>query len=116
MSGSGWTPSIVPNIGDQNVYLVLDCFGRAGCAWRETDVEGTNLETVIVDLMSGQYNDPQRVIGFNTVEHWSEDVSEEVAREIRRRSDIANQDVSSSLDNFINRYAGRERQLALRLT
>ncbi|WNV10074.1 hypothetical protein [Tardiphaga sp. 709] len=80
MRQSRWTPSIVPSIGDQNVYLVLDCFERSGCAWREADAGKTDLETVIRDLMSGQYNDPQRVIAFNTFEHWADDVSEGVAR------------------------------------
>jgi hypothetical protein len=39
--------------------------------------------------MSGQYSNPVRVIAFNTVEHWAEDVSEDIAREIRRRVDLA---------------------------
>ena len=30
MRGSGWTPSIVPEIGDQNIYLVMDDLGRLG--------------------------------------------------------------------------------------
>jgi hypothetical protein len=34
-----WTPSIVPNGNDQNVYLVVDDFGRLGRSYRETDVE-----------------------------------------------------------------------------
>jgi hypothetical protein len=42
------SPSIVPPGGDQDVYLVLDDFGSGlGRAWRETDVEHTDLETVI---------------------------------------------------------------------
>ena len=53
-----WTPSFVPNGHDETVYLVLDDFGRNGCAWRETDVERSDLETVIADLMSGQYGNP----------------------------------------------------------
>ncbi|MDR6659763.1 hypothetical protein J2W51_002333 [Tardiphaga robiniae] len=77
MRQSRWTPTIVPNVGDQNVYLVLDCFERSGCAWREADAGDTDLETVIRDLMAGQYNDPQRVIAFNTSEHWADDVSED---------------------------------------
>ena len=33
---SRWTPSIVPNGDDQDVYLVVDDFGgRIGLAWRE---------------------------------------------------------------------------------
>ncbi len=34
-----WTPSIVPNGDDQNVYLVVDDFGRNGRVYREADVE-----------------------------------------------------------------------------
>jgi hypothetical protein len=49
------TPSIVPNGDDQNVYLVVDDFGRNGRCYRETDVEEIDLETVILDLLSGQY-------------------------------------------------------------
>jgi hypothetical protein len=115
MRRSSWTPSIVPNGDDQNVYLVEDCFDRQGCVWREADSERTGLERVIADLMSGQYHDPHRVIAFNTAEHWSEDVSEDVAREIQRRSDLAYEGVWSTLEGFIDRHAGPNRQLALRL-
>jgi hypothetical protein len=88
MRKSNWTPSIVPNETDQTVYLVADDFGKTGRAWREADVETTDLETVIQDLLSGQYSNPIRVIAFNTTEHWSEDVSEDVAHELRRRCDL----------------------------
>jgi hypothetical protein len=115
MNMKSWKPSIVPNFEDQNVYLVVDCFGRSGCAWREAEVGATDLESVIADLMSGQYSDPQRVVAFNTSENWAADVSEDVAREIRRRADSAHEDLSSSIEEFVVRHAGRERQLALRL-
>jgi hypothetical protein len=46
-----------------------------------------DLETVISDLMFGQYSDPVRVVAFNTAEQWSADVSQEVAHEIRRRAE-----------------------------
>ena len=64
------SPSIVPGM-DRDVYLVLDDFGRMGCAWRETNVEDTDLEAVIDDLLEGQYNAPIRVIAFNIAEGWS---------------------------------------------
>ena len=73
------SPSIVPGI-DGDVYLVLDDFGRGFCAWRETNVEDTDLEAVINDLLEGQYNNPVRVIGFNLSEGWVRDVSEAIAR------------------------------------
>jgi hypothetical protein len=55
MPRRGWTPSIVPYGADQTVYLVVDRFGGLGAAYRETDVERTDLETVITDLISGQF-------------------------------------------------------------
>ena len=82
MRTSNWTPSIVPNEHDQTVYLVADDF-KTGSVWREADYEDTDLETVIQDLLSGQYNNPSRVVAFNTAEHWSQDVSEDVAHELR---------------------------------
>jgi len=49
------SPSIVPGV-DRDTYLILDEFGRIGCAWRETNVEDTELESVINDLKEGQYS------------------------------------------------------------
>jgi hypothetical protein len=84
MPRMGRTPSIVPD-GDQNVYLVVDDLGRNGRVYREADLEGTDLETVILDLLSGQYKNPIRIVAFNTSEGWSQDVSSEIAQELRRR-------------------------------
>ncbi|WP_246664505.1 hypothetical protein [Tardiphaga sp. P9-11] len=105
----------MPNAGDPNVYLVLDCVEQSRCARREADAGKTDLETVVRDLMSGQYKDPQRVIAFNTFEHRAADVSEDVAREIRRCTDAALEDLSSSIEDFVVRHAGRGQQLNLRL-
>ena len=59
------SPSIVPPAADQDIYLVLDDFGgRIGPSWRETDVEATRLESVVADLLDGQYSNPIRVIAF----------------------------------------------------
>ena len=77
-----WTPSIVPNDHDHTVYLVAEDFGRLGRAWREADYESTDLETVVSDLLTGQYINPIRVVAFNTGEHRSQDVF----RRSRRRT------------------------------
>jgi len=113
MPGRSWTPSIVPAGDDQTVYLVKDDLGRNGAVWREADAETTHLETVITDLISGEYKDPVRIVAFNTVERWSEDVSEDIAREIRRRFDLQSADVPSGLQDFVERHEGHHRQLAL---
>jgi hypothetical protein len=103
-----WTPSIVPS-DDQTVYLVVDDFGKHGRAWRETDVEQTDLETVIIDMLEGQYNSPVRVVGFNTSEGWSRDVSDEVAQELRYRCDRLGIDLPAPLEDFVKRHDHRDR-------
>ncbi len=115
MSKSGWTPSIVPHGRDETVYLVAADFGQLGPAWVEADYGTTDLETVIQDLLTGQYRDPIRVIAFNTAERWSEDVSEDVAHELRRRCDLQMRNIPFFLLNFTNRYEGRYRAVQLPL-
>jgi hypothetical protein len=115
MRKSDWTPSIVPGGDDHDVYLVVDDFGHLGRAYPEADVERTDLETVIGDLLSGQYKSPVRVVGFNTNEGWSKDVSAEVAHELRRRCDEQMRDVPFFLQDFVDSYEGRYRDVQLPL-
>ena len=76
------SPSIVPRAASRGTYLVLDDFGGPlGRAWRETDEEDTNRETLIRDLMEGHYRHPMRIIAFNTAEGWSRDVTMDIADE-----------------------------------
>jgi hypothetical protein len=110
-----WTPSIVPRGDDQNVYLVVDDFARNGRCYREADVKTADLETVIVDFLDGQYQNPIKVVAFNTAEGWSQDVSEDVAHELRRRCDLQLRDVPSNIQDFVESYEDHARQLALRL-
>jgi hypothetical protein len=116
MSKSTEAPSIIPDEEDQNVYLVVDDFGYIGRCWRETNVNATDLETVITDLLEGQYNEPVRLVGFNTAEGWARDVSELVADEIRRRCDLQMTEVPTHLQGFLERHENRDRrQMTLRL-
>jgi hypothetical protein len=110
-----WTPSIVPNGHDQTVYLVINNYGKSGTAFAETDVGEADLETTINDLVSGQYSDPVRVVAFNTAEHWAKDASEDVAREILLRLDLAGHALPSSIKEFVDSHLGPDRQLTLRL-
>jgi hypothetical protein len=52
MRRSSWTPAIVPYGADQTVYLVVDRFGGLSGVYSESEVERTDLETIITDLMS----------------------------------------------------------------
>jgi hypothetical protein len=63
MPSIGWSPRIVPYVADQTVYLVIDSFRGLGTATARPKSSGpTDLETIIADLMSGQFNDPIRVV------------------------------------------------------
>jgi hypothetical protein len=107
MRKNGWMPSIVPNEADQTVYLVVDDIGNSGQVWREADVEDTDLEAVILDLLEGQYKNPVRIVAFNTAEKWSQDVSGDVAQELRRRCDLQLRDVPFYLQDFVDQHEGR---------
>ena len=63
--------------------------------------------------MSGQFNDPIRVVAFNTLEPQA--VSEDIAAEIQTRSDIDGTAVPEHIQDFVASCAGPDRQLALRL-
>src|ERR1700681_4962847 len=87
MSFARVTPGLLPHVGVV-AYIVLDDFGKAGRVYREAaeaaEADAT-LESIIDDLLTGQFNNPLRVVAFNTSEGWSRDVSEDVAREVMRR-------------------------------
>ena len=70
--------------------------GRSGAP--EADYEATDLERS--SATTDQYGNPIRVVAFNTAERWSEDVSEDVARELRRRCDLQVCDLPSSLSDL----------------
>jgi hypothetical protein len=116
MRKSSWTPSIVPRGDDHDVYLVVDNLGRLGRVWREADYEATDFETVVTDMLDGQYKDPIGIFAFNTAEGWSRDVSADIAAELCLRCDLQLRDLPSWLQDFVDRHDAIDRsQLALPL-
>jgi hypothetical protein len=106
MPRTGGSPTTIPYGADQTVYLVIDRFS-SGTVYRETEIERADLETIISDFMTGQFNDPVRVVAFNTLEHWADDVSKDVAQEIQLRCDIAGEHVPEHIRDFVDTNAGR---------
>jgi hypothetical protein len=107
MPQTGWSPTTVPSGPDEAVYLVIDRFVGVD-VYRETEVERTDRETVIADLLAGQFNDPVRVIAFNTNEQWSKDVSGEIACELQTRCDLQGERVPNHLQKFIESRSGTD--------
>jgi hypothetical protein len=103
------TTSLAPQF-DVTVHIVLDDFGKAGRAYRETAEEAADFETVIDDLMAGQFNNPVRVIAFNSSEGWSRDVSEDVARQLLKRAAKEGKGLAASR-RFVEFHLGEEELL-----
>jgi len=97
------SPSIIATApDDREIYLVLDDFGgRLGHTWPEVGEERTNRETVIADLLAGQYASPVLVVAFNMAEGWSRDVSKEIASELMQRCVNEGRDLPASLEGFV---------------
>ena len=83
------------------MYLVLDDFGQIGREYVEADEEASDRATVMRRLIEGQYNDPVRIVAFNTSQGWSRDVSEEIAREIKDRAERRREELSPGLKYWI---------------
>jgi hypothetical protein len=101
MAETNWSSNIVPYGADQTLYLVVDRVGGSGTSRREIEVERTDLEAAICELMRGQFNDPVRVVAFNTLEHWAKDVSAEIAFEIQSRCDMDGNDLPEHIKEFV---------------
>jgi hypothetical protein len=91
------SPSIIP---EDDTYLVLDDFGDLGRSWRETDEAGSSRATLVRNLLEGQYENPVRIVAFNTNEGWSRDVTIDIADEMRRRY-IEYDEVPASVRRFL---------------
>jgi hypothetical protein len=92
--------SLVPDDTNHDVYLVLDDFGSLGRVWRETDEAGTNRAWMVRNILEGLYENPVRIVAFNTAEGWSRDVTVDVADELRRRF-VEYDEVSESVLKFL---------------
>jgi hypothetical protein len=93
--------SVAPEI----VYLVVDNVAeRRGRVCRKTEVEPSDLETVILNLIAGQFNDPVRIVAFDALGRWSKDVSRELAEEIQTRCDIDAMPVPEHIQDFVRSH------------
>ena len=84
---------------DDTVYLVLEDFGSLGQAYRETDPSQADRQTVLSNLLSGEYRRPLRIVAFNTTEGWARDVTAEFANEALAYPD--QDDLSAAVRAFV---------------
>jgi hypothetical protein len=106
MASASHSPPIVPYGADQTIYVVIDNPAAPGVL---REIERTDLESIVSDLMTGRFDDPVQVVAFNTLEHWSHDLSSDVASEIQARCDIEATPLPAYLEDFVSRHARRSR-------
>jgi hypothetical protein len=77
------SPSLVPSSDhDHDLHFVLCDFGKYGKSYIETDPSEADRNTIVRNMIDGQYDRPLRVIALNPAEGWSRDVSEEIAKAV----------------------------------
>jgi hypothetical protein len=80
-------------------YFVKVDLGKLGAVWLERNVNETDRETLIRDLIDGQIEDPLQVIEVE-IGGMAVDVSESIAREIADR--VQNDPISEALIAFVH--------------
>ena len=93
-------PSTVPYGADQTLYLVMDAVGPRDLKL-QNPIERPDLDSVINDLLLARFNNPVGIYAFNTLEHWTADISKNVAEEILCRCDIDGAPVPAYLEDFV---------------
>jgi hypothetical protein len=116
MRRPGWTPFIVPNGDDQNVYIVVNDFGRNGRAYRETDVGRVDLEAVIMDMLEGQYITTRSGSSASTLLKNGRRMSPAMSPMSFGGAVICNSGTSPFyLEDFVERHEGRYHDIQLPL-
>ncbi|WP_431204616.1 hypothetical protein ACQ86E_05935 [Bradyrhizobium betae] len=100
MLEAGVPSPVVPYGADQTLFVVIDRLDKAN----EIRIERSDLEATIGELVAGCFNDPIKVISFNTLEHWTKDISQDVAGEIRARCDIDGVALPDYLSDFVESH------------
>ena len=77
----------------------------------------SDLETIVQDLLTGQYSNPIRVIAAFCAmsSETSSDQRSTVLHELRRRCDLQVRDIPFYLQDFTDRYEGRYHDMQLPL-
>jgi|SoiMethySBSTD1v2_1073268.scaffolds.fasta_scaffold2941937_1 hypothetical protein len=97
--------SLVPRTDDVDVHVVLDQL-PSGRVWRELDEELANEPTVVEWIIEGQFNQPVRIVAFNSAEGWSRDKTEDIALKLL---DLSRQGrvLGAAAREFVERITGQ---------
>ena len=101
---------------DATIHVVLCDHGRTiGQVFAERDPADCDADSTVHDILSGQIEGVVAVYAFNPTERWSQDVSEDIAREIAACACDEQRPISSGLRDFIEQQAGLQATRGLRV-
>jgi hypothetical protein len=120
MRRSSWSPAILPYGTDQkrscptarikpSPSLSTAWVGSVGFTAKPTSSGRTSKQPSPASSQ-GQFNDPIRVVAFNSLERWPREVSEDITLEIQTRC----ASISEHIQDFVANFTGPTRQLAMR--
>ena len=96
------SPSLVPfSDHDYALHFVLCDFGKYGKSYIETDPSEADRDTIVRNMIDGQYNHPLRVIALNPAEGWSRDVSEEIAKAVVTAAEADDRVLTAGTSAFV---------------
>jgi hypothetical protein len=97
------SPSLVPST-DHDLHFVLCDFGRYGRSYIETDPREADRDTIVRNMIDGQYDRPLRVIALNPAEGWSRDVSEEIAKAVLTVAEADDRVLTAGTSAFVQAH------------
>jgi hypothetical protein len=98
-------PRVVP-APDLELHFVLCDFGALGIAYVETAPTEADRDTIIRNMMSGEYDHPLHVIAANPAKGWARDVSEDIARALIETVVRGGQSLPAGAQGFVERQLG----------
>src|SRR5258708_33593435 len=86
---------------DLDLHFVLCDFGALGTAYVETVPTEVDRDTIIRNMMSGEYDHPLHVIAVNPAKGWARDVSEDIARALVENAVRGGQSLPPCTQSFL---------------
>src|SRR5258707_2203187 len=98
-------PRLIPAL-DLDLHFVLCDFGALGTAYVETVPTEVDRDTIIRNMMSGEYDHPLHVIAVNPAKGWARDVSEDIARALVETAVRGGQSLPPGTQVFVESQLG----------
>src|SRR5258705_13673773 len=96
---------LVPAL-DLDLHFVLGDFGALGTAYVETVPTEVDRDTIIRNMMNGEYDHPLQVIAVNPAKGWARDVSEDIARALVETAVRGGQSLPPGTQGFVESPLG----------